>query len=170
MELTAKDLTLIRKIRLIVFDFDGVFTDNAVYVSEDGIETVRCSRSDGLGLSRLRATGRVDLLVISTEVNPVVGARCRKLKLPFIQGVPDKALRLTEVMAERNLARDQVAYVGNDINDSGCLRLVGLPIVVADALPEVLPLARLRTAVPGGQGAVREICDTFCSALEVPSP
>lgn len=170
MELSAYDHALIRQIRLLVFDFDGVFTDNAVYVAEDGTESVRCSRGDGLGLSRLREMERMELLVLSTEQNPVVTARCRKLKLACIQGVPDKAVRLGELAAERNLPLGNVAYVGNDINDAGCLQLAGLPIVVADAHPYVRGMGRLRTTLPGGHGAVREICDTFCSTLLIPSP
>lgn len=169
MELSAHDHALIKQIRLLVFDFDGVFTDNSVYVSENGTESVRCSRGDGLGLSRLRAMERMELLVLSTEQNPVVTARCRKLKLLCIQGVADKAVRLGELAAERNLPLGNVAYVGNDINDAGCLKLAGLPIVVSDAHPEVRGMGRLRTTLPGGHGAVREICDTFCATLLAPS-
>ncbi|HYC71303.1 MAG TPA: HAD hydrolase family protein [Opitutaceae bacterium] len=168
MQLSASDRELIRQVRLLVFDFDGVFTDNAVYVNQDGVETVRCWRSDGLGLSRLRETGRVEMLVVSTEENPVVTARCRKLKLSCFQGVADKAARMGQLAAERGLPLARVAYVGNDINDAGCLQSAGLPIVVADAHPDVRPLARLVTEVPGGFGAVREICDVFCSVLSEP--
>ena len=76
----------LRKIRLVVFDFDGVFTDNSVYTDEKGHESVRCSRFDGIGLARLRTLG-IDAFVLSTETNPVVSARCRKLKLPCLQGL-----------------------------------------------------------------------------------
>ena len=165
MQISASDRTLIQQIRLLVFDFDGVFTDNAVYVTQDGVESVRCWRSDGLGLSRLRETKRVDILVLSTEENPVVAVRCRKLKLTCVQGVADKAARLKELATERGLTVQDIAYVGNDINDAECLKLAGMPIVVADAHPDVRTLARLTTTVPGGQGAVREICDLFCSVL-----
>jgi YrbI family 3-deoxy-D-manno-octulosonate 8-phosphate phosphatase len=146
------------QLRLIVFDFDGVFTDNAVYVNQDGVESVRCWRSDGLGLSLLRRLG-LEVMVLSTEDNPVVTARCRKLKLRCDQGVTDKALRLQELAKEHGLSLSQVAYVGNDINDSGCLELAGLPVVVADAHPVVVPLAKWKTRKSGGAGAVREVCD-----------
>jgi 3-deoxy-D-manno-octulosonate 8-phosphate phosphatase (KDO 8-P phosphatase) len=73
------------RVRLAVFDFDGVLTDNRVYVFEDGREAVACWRSDGFGLVRLQQTG-VRVMVLSTEVNPVVSARCRKLKLDCVQG------------------------------------------------------------------------------------
>jgi 3-deoxy-D-manno-octulosonate 8-phosphate phosphatase (KDO 8-P phosphatase) len=152
--------TLLDSIRLVVFDFDGVFTDNFVYVFEDGREAVRCTRADGLGLARLREVG-ISTLVLSTETNPVVQRRCQKLKVECISGCPDKRATLIEFATERRLQVAAVAYVGNDVNDAGCLTAVGLPIVVADAHPEVLPLARYQTRCRGGHGAVREICDLF---------
>lgn len=156
---------LVRNLKLVVFDFDGVFTDNKVYVFEDGREAVACSRSEGFGLERLRKTG-VELLVLSTEVNPVVTARCRKLQLDCVQGQRDKRAALEQILAERNVPPGQVAYVGNDVNDRGCLELVGLPMVVHDAHPDVHPLARYRTARCGGDGAVRELCDLLAAVRE----
>ena len=150
----------IRSVRLVVFDFDGVFTDNMVYVLQDGSEAVRCTRADGLGLRKLDRLG-IETLVLSTEVNPVVSARCRKLQVACMQGCADKGAALVELLRERQLAPAQVAYVGNDINDLGCLQAVGLPIVVRDGHPDVQPLARYRTQTPGGHGAVREVCDLF---------
>lgn len=154
----------VRRLKLLVFDFDGVFTDNTVYVFEDGREAVRCWRSDGLGLAKLRALG-LPMTVLSTEANSVVSARCRKLKLDCAQNCADKAATLRSLIEERGLTGDQVAYLGNDINDAGCLEMAGLPIVVADAHPEVVPLARYVTQAPGGHGAVREVCDLFHSVL-----
>src|SRR5262249_25597802 len=105
--------------RLVVFDFDGVMTDNRVWVGENGDEWVACNRSDGIGLERLRQLG-LALFVLSTEPNPVVASRCRKLCLPFEQGVRDKAGRLRSLLQERGLAASDVVYVGNDINDIEC--------------------------------------------------
>jgi 3-deoxy-D-manno-octulosonate 8-phosphate phosphatase (KDO 8-P phosphatase) len=150
----------IRNLRLVVFDFDGVFTDNSVYFSQDGIEMVRCWRSDGLGLRRLEQVG-LSVIVVSTEENPIVAKRCAKMKVRCIQGVPDKTLILENLCREMSLSHDEMAYLGNDINDAGCLVRVGLPMVVADAYPEVVPLARHKTEAKGGSGAVREICDLF---------
>lgn len=149
---------LVRRLRLIVFDFDGVFTDNAVYVFEDGREAVRCWRGDGLGLQRLRELG-IEACVLSTEKNPVVARRAQKLGLPCVQGVADKLASLKALTRERQVDMSEVAFMGNDINDRDCLAEVGLPIVVADAHPAVTALARYRTARPGGHGAVREVCD-----------
>ncbi len=154
-----------RRVRLLVFDFDGVFTDNAVYVDETGRESVRCWRGDGLGLEKLRRL-ELPVLVLSTEVNPVVAARCRKLRLPCIQGQADKLAALREEAARRGVGLEAIAYAGNDANDAGCLGAVGLPVIVADAHPSVRHLARLVTTQSGGRGAVREICDWFAAALD----
>ena len=145
-------------VRLVVFDFDGVFTDNTVYVAEDGTESVRCWRGDGLGLAAVQRLG-LQVLILSTEVNPVVTARSRKLRVECVQGCEDKRARLEAIVRERGLTLEQVAYVGNDVNDLGCLEAVGLPVVVSDAHASVLSAARLRTERPGGRGAVREVCD-----------
>jgi len=156
--------TVISKIRLIAFDFDGVFTDNMVYVMEDGTEAVRCYRSDGIGLQKLRRLG-IEMIIISTEANPVVSARARKLKIRCVQNCRDKRAELENIVAEMGLTLDAVAFVGNDINDQSCLECVGMPIVVQDAYPDVIPLARYRTQKRGGYGAVREICDLFEQTL-----
>jgi 3-deoxy-D-manno-octulosonate 8-phosphate phosphatase (KDO 8-P phosphatase) len=145
-------------VRLLVLDFDGVLTDNTVTVTSEGIESVTCWRGDGIGLAALRRAG-VDAFVLSTETDPVVGVRCRKLGIDHAQGVADKGAALVDLLAARGLTAEQVAYVGNDVNDLGCLEQVGLPIVVADAHEDVLPAAALVTRLPGGRGAVREVCD-----------
>lgn len=155
---------IIRSIRLIAFDFDGVFTDNSVYVFQDGREAVRCTRSDGMGLTKLTALG-IASVIISTEPNPVVSARARKLKIDCIQDCSDKRAALDQVAGQLGLTLQQVAFVGNDINDLPCLTAVGLPIVVGDAHPDVLQCAAYQTKKPGGYGAVREVCDMFESVL-----
>ena len=154
----------IRKIRLVAFDFDGVFTDNMVYVFEDGSEAVRCYRSDGIGLQKLKKLG-IETLIISTESNPVVSARARKLKIRCLQNCQDKGSALEKITQEKGISLAEVAFVGNDINDQACLTCVGLPMVVQDAHPDVIPLAAYRTRNRGGYGAVREICDIFEQTL-----
>ena len=158
-------VALVRQLRLLVFDFDGVFTDNRVLVLQDGTEGVMCSRADGLGLDRLRKCGP-EMFVLSKEQNPVVGARCKKLRLPCIQGCDEKAERLLLELSKRDISSSEVAYVGNDINDIECMEIVGLPIAVADSYPEVKRIASWVGTVPGGQGAVREICDWMAGILE----
>jgi YrbI family 3-deoxy-D-manno-octulosonate 8-phosphate phosphatase len=146
-----------------VFDFDGVFTDNTVIVSEQGIESVRCWRSDGLGLARLRAVG-VEPFIVSTETNPVVAARADKLGIDCIHGVANKAECVVQLCSTKGVALENVAFVGNDINDICAFGVVGLSVAVADAYPEVLPHVDHRLTKAGGFGAVRELCDMIWRA------
>ena len=145
-------------IDLVVFDFDGVMTDNTVLVFEDGREAVRCNRGDGLGISMLLASG-FRAMILSTEVNQVVAARAAKLKLPVQHGCQDKAGALAALLRDHGLDASRVVYLGNDLNDQGCLRMVGLPVVVADAVDAVVADAALVLTRKGGDGAVRELCD-----------
>jgi len=149
---------LLERLRLAVFDFDGVFTDNRVWVNEQGDETLAFSRSDGLGLRRLEEVG-VRPLIVSMEESPIVTARAGKLKVDCVQGVEDKLAVLRERTGELGVALEDTAFVGNDINDAECLRAVGVPVVPADAWPEVMPLARWVLTRAGGTGCVREFCD-----------
>ena len=152
------------RIRLVAFDFDGVFTDNMVYVFEDGSEAVRCFRSDGIGLQKLTRMG-IETVIISTESNPVVSARARKLKIQCVQDCEDKRAILEDIAQQKGISLSEVAFVGNDINDLQCLTCVALPIVVQDAHPDVIPAALYQTKRPGGHGAVREVCDLFEQTL-----
>jgi N-acylneuraminate cytidylyltransferase len=144
-------------------DFDGVLTDDRVHVDETGREAVACSRSDGMGLSRLVASG-VGAVILSSERNPVVSARAAKLRIESFQGVDDKGAALARVAADRNLAMEEVAYVGNDVNDMACMAMAGVSVAVADAHPEVLRAAAIVLRRPGGHGAVRELCDEIVQA------
>jgi len=146
------------KVRLVVFDFDGVMTDNRVWVDAEGHEVVAASRGDGMGLVRLRRAG-VELLVLSTETDPVVAARCRKLDIPFLQGLEDKTGALKSEMKKRSLDPSRVIFVGNDVNDLPCFEIAGCSVAPADAEPEVLRQADLVLSRRGGHGAVRELCD-----------
>jgi 3-deoxy-D-manno-octulosonate 8-phosphate phosphatase (KDO 8-P phosphatase) len=154
---------LLARVRFVVFDFDGVFTDNRVWVNERGEETLAFSRSDGLGLRRLDEVG-VRYLIVSMERNPIVGARAKKLGAECVQGVDDKLPVVREHAERLAVTLDETAYVGNDVNDAECLAAVGLPVVPADAWPEVVPLAHLVLSRSGGDGCVRELCDTIWRA------
>jgi len=156
-------ISSLRALRLLVLDFDGVLTDNRVLVREDGIESVWCSRGDGLGIERLRQSG-FEIIVLSKEKNPVVAARCQKLRLRCIQGCDNKLVALRGLAAEAGLAPGAIAYVGNDVNDLECLQWVGVPIAVNDAVPEVAAVAVWVTIATGGHGAVREVCDAILAA------
>jgi YrbI family 3-deoxy-D-manno-octulosonate 8-phosphate phosphatase len=145
-------------VALLALDFDGVLTDNGVEVTQEGTEAVRCDRRDGWGIARLQDAG-IPVVVISTERNGVVEARCRKLGVESFSNCSDKLAALRAVVEERGLRPEQIAYVGNDENDATCLEWVGLPLAVADAGPAAIARARYVTRQPGGRGAVREVCD-----------
>lgn len=158
MKITSKLRLIVGNIKMIVFDFDGVFTDNKVLVLQDGTEGVFCNRSDGLGLTEIKNRG-IKTLVISTEKNPVVTARCKKLGIKCIQGCEDKLETLLKEAKKNNITLNEIAFLGNDTNDLDCLKEVGLPVCVADSHPAVLKVCKYITKRTGGNGAVRELCD-----------
>jgi N-acylneuraminate cytidylyltransferase len=145
-------------IELVVFDFDGVLTDNRVWVDEEGHEQISANRSDSLGLKFLCRNG-IKLLVLSTETNSVVAARCKKMDVPLLQGVWEKADALKKYMEDHHIEPRNTIFVGNDINDTPCFPLVGCAVVVADAQSEAMQQADLVLGQDGGFGAVRELCD-----------
>ncbi len=150
----------------VIFDFDGVFTDNKVYVDERGVESVRCDRSDGWGLARLKKSG-VRLVVMSTEVNGVVQARCRKLGIECHQGLGEnKFERYESWCAEAGIDPERTIFVGNDSNDVECLRASGCAIVPSDAYDDALGVADIILEEAGGCGAVRRVCEIVFNRIE----
>jgi N-acylneuraminate cytidylyltransferase len=147
----------------VVTDFDGVHTDDTVRVDQDGVEAVTVSRADGMGVSLLRAAG-VPFLILSTEVNPVVSARARKLGVEVRQAAGDKAAVIRAWAADRGIPLSHIAYLGNDVNDLPCLDIVGWPTAVPDAHPLVLAAARVVLDRSGGQGAVRDLAERVLAA------
>ncbi|MFH1236348.1 MAG: HAD hydrolase family protein [Parcubacteria group bacterium] len=151
-------------IRVVFFDFDGVFTNNQVLTLQDGTEGVLSNRSDGLGIQKLRRIG-IHVVILSTEKNIVVESRAKKLHLPCYQGLDDKLTMLQKVLTTKRILPKNAAYVGNDINDLPCLKFVGFPVAVADAYPEVKRVCTTILKKNGGYGAVREFCDTVAHAV-----
>lgn len=147
----------------VITDFDGVHTPDTAYVDEHGTETVRVSRSDGMGVARLRAAG-VKFLILSKETNPVVAARGAKLKVEVAHGIENKAEYVARWLADESINPARVAYLGNDINDLGAMALVGWPITVADAHHDVHLAARHTLTRKGGHGAVRELAELVLAA------
>lgn len=148
---------------LVVFDFDGVFTDNRVLVDENGNESVFCNRGDGMALEWLREAG-IPGLILSKERNPVVTARAKKVRLPVAQAVDGKAAYLRDHCAKHGIDLQDVVYLGNDLNDLECFAIVGCAVAVADAAPEVLDAADIVLSKPGGRGAVRELVEQILAA------
>ncbi len=148
------------RITAIAFDFDGVFTDDRVLVSQNGEESVFCSRSDGMGIGLLRDAG-INMIIISKEKNPVVAARAKKLALEVVHGCDNKLPVLREWLARIGASADSTAYMGNDINDVECMNFVAVSIAPSDAHPAALDVADIVTVKPGGRGAIREVADNI---------
>ena len=148
----------LNRIKAVIFDFDGVFTDNRVIISEDGKESVICNRSDGIGLNLLRELN-IQILIISSEKNPVVKMRAKKLNIPVINGVSNKAEELIKFSKSENINIKNIAFLGNDINDAECMKKVGFPVAVKDAYDDIKLISLFVLDKKGGDGAVRELCD-----------
>ena len=151
----------------VVTDFDGVHTDDRVIVSSDGAEQVTASRADGMGVRMLRERG-IPVMILSTETNPVVAARGRKLRVEVLQGVDDKGAALSAWAAASGIALNRIAYLGNDVNDLGALKIVGWPVAVANAVPQVVAAARVVLQSSGGHGAVRELAERVLASRNHP--
>lgn len=149
---------------LIVYDFDGVMTDNRVLVSEDGTESVMCNRADGLGVERIRKLG-IPQLILSTETNPVVTSRATKLGLSVIQGCGDKRTTLKEHCDQHDYSPKRVLYVGNDLNDLEAMNMVGYPVAPFDAHPSILGIAVMVTKAKGGAGVIKELAENLDSII-----
>jgi YrbI family 3-deoxy-D-manno-octulosonate 8-phosphate phosphatase len=155
-----------KKIKLIVFDFDGVMTDNKVIVDENGKESVRCDRGDGLGVEYYKKKGG-KMLVISKEKNKVVEARCKKLGIRVFYGVDSKLDLFKQEVKKLNLTMQEVCYIGNDVNDLECIKEAGIGVAVNDSYPEVKKIANYITTKKGGKGAFREIIELILYAKDI---
>ncbi|RCH68034.1 transferase [Streptomyces sp. SDr-06] len=153
----------------VVLDFDGTQTDDRVLIDSEGRELVAVHRGDGLGIAALRRAG-LKLLILSTEQNPVVAARARKLKIPVLHGIDRKDLALKQWCEDEGVDPQRVLYAGNDVNDLPCFALAGWPVAVADAHDAVRAAARAVTRTPGGEGAVREIAAWLLGPELDPTP
>ena len=155
------------QIKALVTDFDGVHTDNSVFLDMDGREFVRCSRADGMGIEMLRRRG-LKLLILSRESDGVVAARARKLQMECAHDVKDK-LPFLDAWRQRNgLSWQELAYIGDDINDLECLEACGLSVAPCNARAEVKEVCQIVLKCSGGDGALRELCDHLIDSALVP--
>jgi YrbI family 3-deoxy-D-manno-octulosonate 8-phosphate phosphatase len=143
-------------INLIIYDFDGVMTDNKVIVNEDGKESVMCNRSDGLAISMIKQWG-IRQVIISTETNKVVAARATKLDIPYIHGVSNKKEIVFNYCEKLDIYPEKVLYIGNDLNDREVMLAIGCPVCPKDAYKEIKDIAKLVLPVRGGYGVIREL-------------
>jgi len=158
MSKASETVILIFKIRLIVYDFDGVMTDNKLYIDQNGKETVQVNRADGLGVAEIKKLG-IEQIIISTEENPVVSARASKLCIPCLQGIKNKKMALIDYCKENDCDLKNVAYVGNDINDQDVMRNVGITFCPADAHDSIKAISDRVLKTKGGHGVIRELLD-----------
>jgi YrbI family 3-deoxy-D-manno-octulosonate 8-phosphate phosphatase len=147
---------MFENIELIVYDFDGVMTDNRVMVDQNGNESVMANRGDGYGVGMIKKLG-IRQVILSTEVNPVVEMRAKKLNLEVIHGVSDKRETLVKFCADGAVSLDRVMFLGNDLNDIEAMRCVGIKGAPKDAEPEILEIADWISEKNGGYGVVREL-------------
>jgi 3-deoxy-D-manno-octulosonate 8-phosphate phosphatase (KDO 8-P phosphatase) len=148
----------IEKISAFIFDFDGVLTDNLVYTDQNGIESVACSRADGLAFDVLRILKKKSY-ILSTEKNQVVEVRANKLKIPIIQGINNKVNVLKELKKEEGIDFNSVLYIGNDLNDFEAMQLCGISVCPGDSHPKIKEISDIVLTTNGGKGVVRELLE-----------
>ena len=151
---------LLKLIRLVVFDFDGVMTDDTVYIDQFGHEMVRVSRADGLAINILKKQG-LSLLVLSTEDNPVVEKRAEKLDIPVLHSVGDKATALKQYVRKNGFDLRETLYVGNDLNDIEVMEIVGVSVSPSNANRAVRKISKIKLKTSGGSGVIRELADLW---------
>ena len=144
----------------LIFDFDGVLTDNKVYIDENGKESVCCSRADGLAFDALKKL-KIPVYILSTESNPVVSARAQKLKVPVIQGVINKLDSLISLCSEHNYNPKNILFVGNDLNDYQVIEYCGFSACPSDSHESIKNISTFICSQKGGEGIVREILEVI---------
>lgn len=147
---------LMKDIALIITDFDGVLTDNRVFVNKNGDETVVCNRADGLAVNHFSKKG-IKVVCLSTEVNKVVKKRCDKMGIQTYQGIENKIIYLKKILKENKIDKKRCLYIGNDINDLECLQYVGHPVIPSDANLLLKEFNFYTTHACGGSGVLREV-------------
>lgn len=149
---TYRSKKILRLVKTLILDFDGVLTDNKVFTTNDGEEFVVCSKTDSAGLHLIRGT--INIMVLTGEKSPCVKKRCDKLNISCYQSNNKYNFIMTN-----NLPLDEILYVGNDLNDLECINFLPMTACPNDAVPEIIRAAKFVTKKNGGNGAVREICE-----------
>ena len=144
--------------KLIVYDFDGVMTDNRVAVDENGKESVTVHRGDGWGVRMIKDDLKIPQIILSTEANPVVSKRAEKLRIPVIHNVGDSKRNILEnYCSENGFTCSDVLYIGNDLNDFDAMMMCGFHACPADAEPEIKAVSDYIFEAKGGYGVIREL-------------
>jgi len=148
----------INNIDVFVFDFDGVLTNNMVYLDQNGKESVSCSRGDGLAFDALRKLKKT-AYILSTEKNTVVSARAKKLQISALQGAENKVSGIQEIIKKENCKLENVLYVGNDLNDYRVMSICGFTACPADSHEKIKQISNITLKTNGGCGIVRELLE-----------
>jgi YrbI family 3-deoxy-D-manno-octulosonate 8-phosphate phosphatase len=145
------------RIKLIVYDFDGVMTDNKVVIFPDGTECVVCNRSDGLAIQKFKELG-INQIILTSENNDIVKVRAKKLGIKVIGLINnDKKATLIRYCTERKICLKTVMYVGNDLNDLDAMKIVGTAVCPTDADNSIKEISKYITIAKGGEGVIREV-------------
>ncbi len=155
---------------MLVFDFDGVLTDDLVLAHQDGSESVSCSRADSLGISQLKKYVdthdlNLKIMVVSTETNPVVESRCKKLQIDCFPGVHNKGYFLKNYTSDHGLLLSKTLFVGNDLNDLEAIKLSRYSFAPANADPRIKEIVTKVFKSLGGKGFVREVIEYLVPEL-----
>ena len=166
-ELSTESLTAsLQKIKLLALDVDGVLTDGSIYISPAGEVFKGFNAKDGMGISCALRSG-LQIAVITGRQSPIVERRCEELGITLLQqGVKDKRLALQQMAQKLGLVREEIAYMGDDLNDIPAFKASGLNLVPADGSIEVLAVADIITKAKGGRGAVREAITMILAAQD----
>lgn len=148
----------LKDLDILIFDFDGVLTDNKVYLDENGGEIVSCNRSDGMAFVLLNKIKK-KTYIISSEKNKVVSARAKKLKTPVLFGIKDKSKALKKLSIKKNFNLDRTLYVGNDLNDYDAMKLCGYSACPSDSHKKIKKISTFKLDATGGSGVVRELIE-----------
>ena len=149
------------KIDLIVYDFDGVMTNNTVIVSEDGKESVICNRDDGWAIRKIREESEIKQLILTSESNSVVKHRARKLGIGIVGGISNKALYLSRFCKKLNISMSNVLYIGNSLSDLEVMKIVGCASAPEDAHLDIIKIANYVMEKKGGEGVILEVFERF---------
>lgn len=152
------------RIKLLLTDVDGVLTDNGVYYGESGEVLKRFSIRDGMGVERLRKLANIETGIVTGELSPSVARRAEKLQITGVHlGVKDKLARLNEIQRQLGIGWEEIAFIGDDVNDLAVLEKVGLSACPADAMPDVSAIVHYHCKEKGGHGAFREFAEWIIS-------
>ena len=151
----------LKNLKTFFIDFDGVLTNNRVFVNEKGIESVICSRSDGLYSDMLKKKFLIDIIIISSEKNNVVKTRAKKMNLSCVNGISDKLNYIKKYIKDKNLKFKNLAYIGNDLNDFEAMKNCYTRMCPSDAVSEIKKISNFVLKTRGGDGVLREVYNEF---------